>query len=78
MFVTAVELGFNGSPLDLWKDEIAIKWVIKLINERIIGRGAKTLEEIADAYNSGNFRDSIVPEKYIADLKRHYEEVHYG
>ena len=36
-------------------------------------QGAKTLAQIADAYNSGNFRDKIVPTQYIADVVRYYD-----
>ena len=36
-------------------------------------QGAKTLTQIADAYNSGNFHDKIVPAQYIADVVRYYD-----
>ncbi len=43
------------------------------LNEVILGRqGARTIEQIADAYNSGNFRDKNVPEEYIAKVKAAY------
>ena len=67
MYPTARELGFTGTPGQLWNDEEAIKWAIKLINVRIIRKqGAKTVNQIADGYNSGNCNDSIIPEVYIA------------
>jgi len=33
-----------------------------------------TLEQFADAYNSGNFRDNIVPEEYIKRFLRNYKK----
>lgn len=46
------------------------------INTRILMHGkATTIEQIADAYNTGDWRDSNVPEKYIADCVRNYNEV---
>lgn len=75
MFHTACELGFRGTPLDLWKDEVAIFWVIEFIRKRAIEKGAKTLSEIFDAYNSGTHRDRIVPEEYIAKGLGNYQTV---
>lgn len=75
LYVTAVELGFKGSPLDLWNDSTAIEWVVKLLNARIIRTGKETLAQIADAFNSGNYLDGLVPREYIDKLKRHYNLV---
>jgi len=75
LFVVAVELGFLGSPIDLWHDEEAIVWVVNLLNERIIEKKPESLEQIADAYNSGSFRDRHVPHEYIAKFIRAYDEV---
>ena len=74
LFVTAQELGYNGPPLALDKDSIAIPYVVRYLNKRIFARGAKELKHIADAYNSGSFRDGIVPEKYIGKFIRFYKE----
>ncbi|HVJ09709.1 MAG TPA: hypothetical protein VM554_15130 [Acidisarcina sp.] len=46
------------------------------INMRIIrAQKATTIEQIADAYNSGTWRDRSVPEKYIADCVHYYNDV---
>lgn len=46
------------------------------INRNILRReGARTLAEIADAYNSGDWRDRIVPKQYIADCEKFYATV---
>lgn len=43
------------------------------INHNILRReGARTVGEIADAYNSGDWRDRLVPVQYIADCDRYY------
>lgn len=75
MYPVAVELGFAGRPQDLACDEIAIYWVMKYIDQRIIQKGCQTLEQFADAYNSGSFRDQIIPEKYIKDFLTSYADV---
>lgn len=65
MYITANELGFNGKPNELNNDEIAIEYVIKLINKRIINKNPKDIRDIFDAYNSGNFKDKNIPFDYI-------------
>jgi hypothetical protein len=66
MFITAQELGFTGHPIELQKDEACAYWATQLITERIIKRqGATTLEQVLDAYNSGNAKDNIVPVTYV-------------
>lgn len=72
MFPAAVELGFSGSPMDLWDDEIAIHWVIDFIQKRILDKGASTLEQFADAYNSGSCKDAFVPTEYITRFVASY------
>lgn len=79
MFPTAVELGYVGDPETLDDDAQAIQWVVALLNRRLIRLSRKddefaSLEELLDAYNSGNPRDANVPHKYIARGTRHYAE----
>lgn len=69
----------NLSPLDVAvKPELVANSAVQFINSRIIGlEKAATVEEIAEAYNSGDWRDElhpnkVIPEKYIADLAKHY------
>jgi len=38
----------------------------------IAGRGATTVGQFADAWNSGNHRDGIVPREYIAKVEQFY------
>jgi hypothetical protein len=73
MYPTAYELGFNASPWTLWDDIVAVPWIVKYINVR--ARGAQTVEQIADAYNSGSFRDSFKPAHYIDRVTCFYHEM---
>lgn len=60
-------------PEDFASIDNACLFTVNFINHRIIrGQGAKTVEEIADSFNSGSFRDSNVPRVYIADCLRNY------
>lgn len=77
MYPTACEMGFDNdtylrSPHLLTEDEIGIFYVIELIKKRVLARGASTLEQLFDAYNSGSFRDSIIPTQYIKDAISSY------
>lgn len=65
MYVTAYELGFREHPIRLQEDEIGASWAMKLIMDRIISRGAATLMEVLDAYNSGWHLDTNVPKAYM-------------
>jgi hypothetical protein len=58
------------TPLELLDDpEKAIQATVGFLNRQILGaEKAATLSEIADAYNSGNWRDAIVPQEYIDRL----------
>lgn len=62
------------TPAELADDaEKAITATIGFLNRRIFNAlQSVTLEEIADAYNSGNWRDSNVPHEYIANFLKHY------
>lgn len=65
LHIVAWELGYRGRPAALQDDALGIGFAIRLINRRIVVRGAQTLVEIADAYNSGCFKDANVPHRYI-------------
>lgn len=65
-------MGF--SPVELVSDlETCGMATVAFLNREILGRqGAQTLDEIGDAYNSGNFRDHNIPELYLVSLKANY------
>lgn len=75
MFPTAWELGYRGTPWGLDDDAVAITWAMEFIRVRALRKGAVTVEEVADAYNSGTHRDSFVPETYVAAVVNHYERI---
>ncbi len=62
-------------PMELLtRPELTALAVTFLIQNRIVrAEKAQTLEELADAYNSGDWRDKNVPEQYIADLVSNYK-----
>jgi len=64
------------SPLEMLDDpEKAIQAAVSHLNNAIFRpQKPKTLAQIADSYNSGNFRDKLVPADYIARLKRNYKK----
>lgn len=72
MYIVAQELGFGGNPLDLWYGHVSIRWVVEYLN-RAHERGAVSVEEFCDAYNSGSHRDSFVPKEYIEKFWEMYE-----
>lgn len=74
LFIVADELGYTGPPLALDKDSVAIPYVVRYLNRRVFQRKAKTIEQIADAYNSGTHLDDNVPQRYINKFKRYYFE----
>lgn len=80
MYPVAVELGFDPqrSPGDLHDDEVAIHWVLAYIQKRIIDKGATSVRDFADAYNSGSHRDSFVPVAYVNGFVKAYKEAGGG
>lgn len=65
MYPVAVELGFSGSPMDLWDDLVGVHWMVEYVKQRAFNRGATALSEIADCYNTGSFRDAMFPNVYV-------------
>lgn len=75
MFQVARELGFKGEPHELQEDEVCCAMASVLILERLIRKqGAKTLIQVGDSYNSGDFRDRAIPAAYIRGLIALYEQ----
>jgi hypothetical protein len=73
MYIAALELGYTGPPLALDEDSIALPYVIKYIQNRVLDTGATTPAEVADAYNSGSFKDSLKPLGYIKRFQYFYD-----
>lgn len=73
LFVTACELGYLGPPLALDHDSVALPYVIRYIHKRVLQTGATTVEEVADAYNSGTHLDANVPIRYIKRFRKFYD-----
>jgi len=75
LFITAYELGFRGDPIELRDPDISLRYVVKLINRRVLDKLSDEKPiDIFDAYNSGTPRDRIVPEQYIDKALIFYNE----
>lgn len=62
------------SPFDLAMDaETGLIAAIQHLNQRVFRQGAQTLDQIADAYNTGSYKQGVPPAKYIENLKRRYD-----
>jgi hypothetical protein len=65
MYIVAYEMGYRGRPSELTYPEKVIKYVVKFLNARILKKNPTLLEAIFDSYNSGNFKDKVIPQAYI-------------
>lgn len=77
MYTTAIDTGvinIETPPEDLRKTETNVAVFVALINKIIRGNQGITIAQIADAYNSGNYGDSIIPKEYIEKLKKAYDK----
>lgn len=74
MYATALREGYTGPPWLLWDREVAEPVVRRHLN-RIIASGADTPEKVADAWNSGSWKDNYRPTEYIAKFLRAWEQV---
>ena len=72
LFVTAWEMGFRGTPSELWSPSGCIEWVVRAMNARIFDKGATSVEQTADAWNSGSFQDKIWPGGYVKQVMDAY------
>ena len=73
LYHTAADRGYTGPPSGLHEAEVSMTWVIRQL-QLIMRRGADTVSQIADAWNSGTHRDHIVPHHYMAQLVRAYDD----
>jgi hypothetical protein len=73
LYQTAADLGLMAHPAILWEQPSWHDYYVNLRLDRIIKKGAATIEQVADAWNSGSFSDSIIPAEYIARVKAAYD-----
>jgi hypothetical protein len=77
MYNTARELGYEGPPWYLADPDAGVRVAVEYLNRRVFPQ-AQNLRDIADAYNSGSCRDSIVPGQYIEAICDAYEALEKG
>lgn len=76
LYITANEFGYRDDPILLRSPKISIDYVIQILNKRVMDKlSDEKPEDIFDAWNSGNPRDSIVPEVYIAHAMDFYKRL---
>lgn len=73
MYIVAAEYGYESEPLHLHLAETSCYYVIEHLN-KFVRRGAQSIEDLLDSYNTGNFRDSNKPVGYISKFFVCYEE----
>jgi len=67
-------LGYKDNPAYLGEDvgvQVAVQYTVAYINAR--ANGAQTVEQVADAYNSGSYKDRFVPQAYVNAFKQNYD-----
>ena len=74
MYATALQEGFSGAPWDLWNPTVAEPVVRKHLR-RILASGADTPEKVADAWNSGSWKDKFRPTDYIVKFMKVWEKL---
>lgn len=52
--------------------ELSLRAAIRRLNRALV-QGASELSQLADAYNSGSFRDDLVPGQYVAGVLEKYK-----
>lgn len=71
LYHTAADQGFDGAPHELTDPHVSLAPVAQRLRA-IAKQGAASVSDFADAWNSGTFRDGIVPVVYIARLVKEY------
>lgn len=72
LYHTAADLGYTEHPFKLHFDEVSLPIVLNQLLKLVERDNITTLGRLADAWNSGNARDSIVPHIYIDEIERTY------
>jgi hypothetical protein len=73
LFHTIADLGYADHPCHLNDGAISLWWATKLL-QRIADKGAHSVRDFADAWNTGNCADLIHNKEYEDNIIRYYEE----
>lgn len=74
LYHTAADLGYLDAPYKLHDPILASEWVIRRINHIIAHQSPTSVTDLADAWNSGTCRDTIVPSTYIKKVEEAYDK----
>lgn len=78
LYHTAADLGFDKHPALLWVEPDTCRQAVIARLNQIAAKGAQTVEQFADAWNSGSFRDRFEPKDYMRELRAHYDRLAAG
>lgn len=73
LYHTCADLGYMNHPAMLWADPALHDHYVQLQLKRIVNRGAKSIDQIADSWNSGNHLDSIIPTLYMDAVRAAFD-----
>lgn len=74
LYHTAADLGYRGPPEALSDPTTNAEWAWLLLR-KLVERGARTIEQVADGWNSGSFKDGFVPHEYINKVLAAYHRL---
>jgi hypothetical protein len=77
LYITAFELGYKGAPKNLTDPFTSIPYVIAFFN-KWIALEAKTIEELAECWNHGDYRDHTELQgvkNYVARINEIYKNL---
>jgi hypothetical protein len=74
LYQTAADLGYDGAPEDLMEPGVCEPFVVARLR-KIATRGAKTVRDFADAWNSGTFTDDNTVPDYTAAVEAAYQKL---
>jgi len=77
LYITAVELKYDGPPWGLTDPATCLRYAVRLINKRIIPKLVhdtpfSLLAQIAGRYNAGGNWKGLAAKQYIAKVTAHY------
>jgi hypothetical protein len=73
LYHVAADRGYYGAPWALTDPRLCLTWAVKHLAFLTHSQRPKTVEDYADAWNSGNCRDAFRPADYVAKVRAAYD-----